>query len=116
MRLHGKEFYRTIGFKEIAPIYGDTEESYRKTAQLINRIRYQEKDGAPFRSLHEVAEREGIDLLEHIIGKSRKILSDHGFEETGIYQGENPKYAQLLPVFLPQPKIDRALPACVVIG
>ena len=45
--LHGKEYYRTTGFKEIALIYGDTEKSYRKTAKLINRIRYQEKDGTP---------------------------------------------------------------------
>ena len=33
-RLKGKEFYRTTGFKEIAMIYGDTEESFRKTAKL----------------------------------------------------------------------------------
>ena len=39
--LKGKEFYKTTGFKEIAMTYGDTEQSYRKTAELINRIRYQ---------------------------------------------------------------------------
>lgn len=29
--LRGKEFYRTVGFKELAYLYGDTDESYRKT-------------------------------------------------------------------------------------
>jgi hypothetical protein len=79
---------------------------------LINRIRYQEKDGTPSRTLHEVTEREGTALLEHITGKSRQILSDHGFEETGIYRGDNPKYTQLFPVFLPQSEVDGALSAC----
>lgn len=112
LSLHGKEYYRTSGFKEIALIYGDTEKSYRKTARLINRIRYQEKDGTPSRTLHEVTEREGTALLEHITGKSKQILSDHGFKETGVYRGENPEYTQLGPVVLPQPKIDSALFAC----
>ena len=112
LSLHGKEYYRTAGFREIAPIYGDTEESYRKTARLINRIRYQERDGTPSRTLHEVTEREGTALLEHITEKSVQILSDHGFEETGIYRGGNPEYSQALPVLLPQSGIDSALSAC----
>ena len=110
--LHGKEYYRTTGFKEIALIYGDTEKSYRKTTLLINRIRYQEKEGTPSRTLHEVTEREGTALLERITGKSQQILSDHGFEETGIYRGDNPEYIQSVPVVLPQLKIDGALSAC----
>lgn len=110
--LHGKEYYRTTGFKEIALIYGDTEKSYRKTTRLINRIRYQEKDGTPSRTLHEVTEREGTALLEHITGTSKQVLSDHGFEETGIYRGDNPEYTQLVPVVLPQPKVDGVLSAC----
>jgi len=110
--LHGKEYYRTTGFKEIALIYGDTEKSYRKTAKLINRIRYQEKDGTPSRTLHEVTEREGTALLERITGKSKQILSDHGFEETGIYRGDNPEYTQSVPVVMPQPEVDGALSAC----
>ncbi len=41
--LEGVEFCKTIGFKDIAMIYGDTEKSYRKTAKMINRIRHQEE-------------------------------------------------------------------------
>jgi hypothetical protein len=85
--LHGKEYYRTAGFKEIALIYGDTKESYRKTTRLINRIRHQEQDGTPSRTLHEATEREGTALLEHITRKSEQILSQHGFKEIGIYHG-----------------------------
>ena len=110
--LHGKEYYLTTGFKEIALIYGDTKESYRKTTQLINRVRYQEKDGTPSRTLHEATEREGTDLLEHITRKSEQILFQHGFEETGIYQEKNPEYAQSVPVFLDQEKIDDAVTLC----
>lgn len=110
--LHGKEYYRTTGFKEIALIYGDTEKSYRKTARLINRIRYMDKDGTTSRTLHEVTEREGTALLEHITRKSEQILSDHGFEETGVYWGENPEYTQSGPVFLSQPRVNNALSAC----
>ncbi len=36
--LHGKEYYRTAGFKEIALIYGDIKESYREATRLINHI------------------------------------------------------------------------------
>jgi hypothetical protein len=43
--LKAREFYRTIGFKELAFIYGNTENSFRKTIALINRIRYQEENG-----------------------------------------------------------------------
>ena len=45
--LNGKEYYKTIGYKKLAFIYGDTEESFRKTGALINRIRYQEVGGTP---------------------------------------------------------------------
>ena len=55
--LKAGELYRTMGFKEIAMIYGDTEKSYRKTTQLINRLRHQEKEGTPFRTLQENTEK-----------------------------------------------------------
>ena len=45
--LHGKEWYRTTGFKEIGLVHGTVEDSYRKTSTLINRVRHQE-DATPF--------------------------------------------------------------------
>jgi hypothetical protein len=81
--LKGKEFYRTIGFKEIAMIYGDTEKSYRKTVKLINRIRYQEQGGTPNRTLQENTEKEGRRLIDYIEEKSKRILKNNGFNEEG---------------------------------
>lgn len=78
-----KEYYRTEGFKEIAYIYGASEQSYRKTACLINRFRQQEEGGTPYRTLQESTEKEGAALLEHIERKAEEILSANDFDETG---------------------------------
>lgn len=85
-KLKGKEFYRTTGFKEIAMIYGDTEDSFRKTARLINRMRHQEQGGTPHRTLQEATEKEGAQLLEFIKEKSKRILIRHSFTEAGEYK------------------------------
>jgi len=106
--LKAKEFYRTTGFKEIAMIYGDTEQSYRKTAKLINRIRYQEQGGTPYRTLQENTEKEGSNLIDYIKEKTRRILKKNGFSEDGVYLGNNPAYASNQPVTLPKEKIVKA--------
>ena len=61
--LRGNEYYRTVGFKELAYIYGDTNESFRKTAKLINRFRRQQQDGTPSRTLQESTERSSVPWL-----------------------------------------------------
>ena len=66
------EYYRIVGFKEIAMIYGNTEKPYRKTQQLINRIRYQQENGTPYRTLQENTEKEGMRVNEYIVEKSKK--------------------------------------------
>jgi len=106
--LKAKEFYRTSGFKEIAMIYGDTEGSYRKTAKLINRIRYQEQDGTPYRTLQENTEKEGTELIDFIAEKSKRILLKNDFTEDGIYQGHNEAYADNSPDTLPVEKVTKA--------
>ncbi len=45
--LRGVEIYKTIGFKDVALIYGNTEQSYHKMTVWINRIRHQEQGGTP---------------------------------------------------------------------
>ncbi len=74
MPLQGEEKYRTEGFKEIALIYGTAEESFRKTAALVNRIRHQEEGGTPFRTMRETTEREGMLLQEHLEEKVSSIF------------------------------------------
>jgi hypothetical protein len=64
--LQGEEKYCTEGFKEIALIYGATEESYRKTSALLNRIRHQGGGGTPCRTIRETTEREGLRIQDHL--------------------------------------------------
>ena len=111
--LKAKEFYRTIGFKQIAMIYGDTESSYRKTAQLINRIRYQEQGGTPYRTLQENTEKEGSNLIDYIEEKTRWILKDNGFDEDGSYRGNDPTYAKNQPDTLAEQAIIEAVDQCI---
>ncbi len=79
--LGSKEYYRTVGFKEIAYIYGDTEKSFRKTADLLNRIRHQQIGGTPFRTLQESTEREGGQIVDLLREKAWRCLHENGFDE-----------------------------------
>lgn len=106
--LKGKEFYRTIGFKELALIYGDTESSYRKTTKLINRVRLQETCGTPYRTLQENTEQEGMRLNDYIAEKCKKILSCNEFDEAGVYQGSAETYNTGTPIVLPFDTIEKA--------
>ncbi len=110
--LRGKEYYRTVGFKEIAYIYGDTNESFRKTAKLINRSRHQQQDGTPSRTLQESTEREGQQILDYVKDQSNRILELNGFSEDGAYQGNSTEYCQAEPVLLPSADIIKAANQC----
>ena len=110
--LKAKEFYRTTGFKEIAMIYGDTEQSYRRTGRLINRIRHQEQGGTPYRTLQENTEKEGSNLIDYIEEKTKRILKKNGFSEDGVCQGNNAAYANQ-PVTVSEEKITEAAEKCI---
>ena len=113
VELNAKEFYRTTGFKEIAMIYGDTERSYRKTAELINRIRYQAQGGTPYRTLQENTEKEGSNVIDYIAEKTRCVLKDNGFDEDGSYRGNDPTYAENQPDTLAEETIIEAVKQCI---
>ncbi len=81
--LQGEEKYCTEGFKEIALIYGATEESYRKTSALLNRIRHQEIGGTPSRTIRETTEREGLMIAEHLEHQVSMIFHEHDFTPEG---------------------------------
>jgi hypothetical protein len=110
--LKAKEFYRTTGFKEIAMIYGDTEQSYRRTARLINRIRHQEQGGTPYRTLQENTEKEGSNLIDYIEEKTKRILKKNGFSEDSVCRGNKAAYANQ-PVTLSEDKITEAAKKCI---
>ncbi|MFH1097172.1 MAG: hypothetical protein V1749_06710 [Candidatus Desantisbacteria bacterium] len=89
--LKAKEWYKTSGFNEIGMIYGTVEGSYRKTADLINRIRYQ--DGAtPMRTLRENTETEGAQILDFVGRKTTEILKKNRFTEEGIPEDKSKEY------------------------
>lgn len=81
--LHGDEKYRTEGFKELALIYGTTEESYRKTAAWLNRTRHQEDGGTPSRTIRETTEHEGLMMQDYLEQKTCTIFHEHGFTPEG---------------------------------
>ena len=88
--LKAKGWYRTVGFKEIALILGDVENSYRKTTELINRIRYQQVEGTPYRTLQANTEQEGAQVIDYLNKKTANVLKRHRFSEDGAYTG-NPQ-------------------------
>lgn len=84
-RLIGKQWYTTSGFKEIAIIHGDVEESYRKTAELINRVRYQ-AEATPPRTLQEQTVAEGLRVAEFKAKKAEEILASEEVSSQGGYE------------------------------
>lgn len=111
--LQSVEFYKTTGFKDIAMIYGDTVQSYRKTGQLINRIRYQPEWSTPHRTLHECTEKEGQEILNHIKDKSVDILTGNGFSEEGICQEDKNEYHIRQPVTIAQQQVLATIALCL---
>jgi len=70
--LQGEEKYRTQGFNEIALIYGVAELSFRKTADLINRTRYQKENGTPYRTIRDITNSEGAKIQKILDEKRQK--------------------------------------------
>lgn len=110
--LHGKEWYKTTGFKEIALIHGTTENSYQKTHRLINRLRHQEEeDGTPSRTLREGVVQEGTRLLEFLERKTDAILRQHEFHAEGSPTTARAAYCQD-PVTIATETVTQAIVAC----
>ena len=82
----GKQWYQTCGFKEIALLNGVVQRSYRETANILNRIRYQEEGGTPLNTLRDGAESEGLKVIDFLVKKSVRVLSEHGFDVQGTPQ------------------------------
>jgi hypothetical protein len=109
--LHAQEWYRTIGFKEVALAYGTTEESYRKASDLINRVRHQE-DATPSRTLRENTESEGRQVVAHMEQQATTILQEHGFSADGAPTEATTDRAQQGLVTLPSEQVEQAVRAC----
>jgi hypothetical protein len=109
--LHAKEWYRTVGFKEMAMAYGTTEESYRKASNLINRVRHQE-DATPSRTLRENTEYEGRQVMAHMEQQATIILQEHGFTPGGAPTEAAIDHTRPALRTLPPEQVERAVRAC----
>jgi hypothetical protein len=109
--LKGKQWYRTVGFKEIAIIMGDVVSSYRSTTKLINRVRYQQLEGTPYRTLQANTEKEGAELIDFLEKKTTLILKRHQFDEDGTYKDDSKDSSSAKAVVIPERKIKEAAAA-----
>lgn len=109
--LHAKEWYRTTGFKELALVYGSTEKSYRKTSDLINRVRHQE-DATPSRTLRENTEYEGRQIMAHVEQQAVEILHEHGFTTDGTPTDTAVDRSEQVLVTLPLAQVEQVIQAC----
>jgi hypothetical protein len=94
--LIGKEWYRTVGFKNVAIVHGALTGSYRRTMQLLNYVRHQPK-ATPLRTLQDAVEAEGLAAGEALDREARRILREDGFDEetlkpTGERTGSEPRH------------------------
>jgi hypothetical protein len=78
--LHVGEWYLTRGFKEVGMVEGSGEQSYRKTAWWLNRMRHQVA-GTPARTLQEQTEAEGRRVQAEVERLGAEVLFRHGFDE-----------------------------------
>ncbi len=111
--LQGKEWYRTRGFKELALVHGVVEGSFRKTTDLINRIRHQSAEaGTPVRTLCDTTEGEGQQMLAQMERQADRILQEHHFTPEGEPE-EDVDWGKAS-TRLPQEEVAEALEACDV--
>lgn len=104
------ERYETRGFKELAFIRGVTEQSYRKTALWLNRLRHQ-NEATGSTTLRVGAEREGRKVLDCLERTSAESLRHAGFDATGQPLASTtfrPNEAELMSAG----EIEAALDAC----
>ena len=78
--LIGKEWYRTVGFKELAIVRGTLDGSYRHTTQILNRIRHQPQ-ATPLRTLQDAVEAEGVAAATALEIEAKRTIREAGMDE-----------------------------------
>lgn len=77
--LIGKEWYRTVGFKELGIVRGALDTSYRRTTQMLNRLRHQ-PGATPLRTLQDAVEAEGIAAATALDIEARAVMREAGMD------------------------------------
>ena len=94
-------------------MHGVVEGSYRKTTDLINRVRHQsEEEGTPSRTLCDTTEEEGQQILAQMERQADRILQEHHFTPEGEPE-EDVNWGQAS-TRLPREEVAEALEACDV--
>lgn len=107
----GKEIYKTSGYKEISIIYGATENSYRQTSSLINRVRHQE-GATPVRTVADNTEREGEKLIDFIGQKAKNIFAENNFTQAGEPEHKTAEYNDGNIKLKRDEEIEKAIEGC----
>lgn len=89
--LMSKEWYRTECFNEIV-LDLVTDTTYRKAADRLNRIRWQENGGTPAKTLANIVEIEGKKIQRYISELADEILTKNNFCTEGMPNNELIKY------------------------
>jgi hypothetical protein len=105
-----RESYRTICFDELA-LYLSSESSFRKSEKILNRVRWQETGKeVTHRTLANIVESEGTQVIEHLEKKAIEILTQNGFKENGDASAEfKEKYKVPEMTFIAEPKVLEAV-------
>lgn len=112
--LHVNARYLTRGFKEVALMDGCVEQSYRKTARRLNRLRYQLIGGTPWRSLQEQAEAEGKKWQQQIEQQAEGILVQHRLHLVDTAATVVPSQGPEQIVLQGEERVEACLRACTI--
>lgn len=77
--LIGKQWYQTVGFKEVAICHGVLGKSYRKARQLLNRIRHQ-PNATPLRTLQDTIQAEGLAASTALQDEAKRVVRESAID------------------------------------
>ena len=104
--LTGKQWYRTVGFKQVAIVHGVLAESYRHATQFINRIRHQ-PGATPVSTLQDAVESEGSRASKAQADQDARVVREQGLDEQTLQpMGEQ---TAVSPERLPSQAVDSVL-------
>jgi hypothetical protein len=90
-------------------VYGTTQLSYRKTEELLARVRHQQDAPIPFRTLQDKTECEGHEIMAQMDQQAVETLQDHGFTPAGEPTDAAQDRSEQPMATLQQQKVEQAI-------
>ena len=81
--LTGKQWYRTVGFKDLAVVRGALDRSYRQATRMLNRLRHQ-PEATPVRTLQDSVEAEGRAAALAQEEEAKSVVEQGGMDATTL--------------------------------